>query len=843
MRTILLFGLLLVAFWAILWTPSSTELTPIEVPSQPSLTQGKWKGITPSAPIADTVVREKEMHPDREGKSAVLVVDHATLEPVEDAVVHVAFQHPLVESWRANRYGYWDAFPEAELKVGKGIRTTRAGIAWVPTPPEGALLTAWKGEAAGRAEILGKENRLVIALHPDPPIQIRAQRQDGTPLAGVQVGIWSSYRSGYPALTTLTDSEGNATLFAPRLHFLEAPNRVYRIGLSEIVPQESTRVPFRDLPLENILTEPPSSRIELRLVDVQGQAYSSMIGIRILIDRGQYQRSMTITPKEGAILLPPLPLDTDVNLEFDTDGRFPDDDLELAIRSPRNHGEVLPQEVVVPRRCVEIQVQAQFPKDVEARPWAAWVELQHAANPRRIEDKRKMQFDAEGRGTIPLSVDPEDAKQEFRLKVAIRPRDPGPYRYGFSAPFTIPSQSPLEVHLDLPSVGFKGTVMDQDGNPVKGATVKVSPHAPPGKSPPYASESAPTDDQGAYSWRREGFLHGGTAKVQLLGRTIAEQEIAPGQSICDFTTVRPDFIVEGRLTLPSYLDGQLTLVLDQGNRKHQRQLRGSLIGFPFQFPVSSQETCRLSLESWLHGTLAVIEEVRPWREGEEGDSRLSYWNLKDAFHLASVELRVGAEPVKHYSVDLPGVPPHELRNFYSTVYHPSNTLMISTEEGRRVLLLDGIPSRILVTGPEIQPLEVDVHPGHQVVQAVAGANGSFLIRGIDNIPAGIDLVCFASPVDTDSRDLRMEQILRKRLDFSRRFQVPGEWTLEVVLYKTGYWGGCFPAHARRQLILDGVHEKIHFRVDPNMGDFQIEIGVDPEMVASFGKVYGDDGSD
>lgn len=828
--------LLLVLFTATLvWWPTPSSLPVAESNLAQPTTSLHSEAVTDFSverehvPIetVDSLERDKNM-------VRVEVLNAKSLEPVLGAQVFVSADNLLVHSWQRQRYGKRPKLSEETLHNGEGVPTDSLGVAWIPKPSANSLVVVWNGAFAGRAAATGKDDHFTILLHHDPPIEIVAKRMDGSPLTNTEVGLFSGSRSGSPKLTTTTDHQGRAVLLAPRLHFMKEPTGLYRIGMTNLVPAEVKSVPFSQLPHTVEIVEEPSSFIRLQLQDPNGDPYLASGKVRVLLDRGQYQRSIPIAPGSGELLLPPLPLGRTIRLFLDFEGAH-FKDLELNLQSPARAGEVVKEVVLVPMISHEYKIQVSRPNDLDELPPKALVRLKHASEDKQRESKAEMVLDKNGRGSVYLGISPKHLNEAMLIEVDVRPASPGPYRFGFSKPFQVPFLETVSIELDRPFPLVLGSVRDLEGHALEGASVGIYRRHSATRVSSTSYQKAETKHDGAYTIRSHNLPEQGVVKVFYQGRKVASQEFDAGLSTYDFEVARNPFILKGTVTLPSTLHDGVTLRMDQNGVETEVNLKAPVVGQSFRLELLSDEPGQLYLSRYPMGDFAILDDVQPSLPGQQGDQKLAHWDLRDALPLASVDVRIGARSIREYSIDRTGVDPRSWGRMSDTMYHAENNLRVRTAEGNQFLLIDGNSTRVMLSGPELSPMEIELRPGHQIIQAVPGAKGMLTIRGIESIPEGVDIVCFASPVNENSRDLRIAKAIPKDLRLSKWFQEPGPWTLSLVLYPKNNWGGCFPSFRRQDLELNGGVQDLEFTVTQGMGDFDLEIEIDAAVVAAFAK--------
>jgi len=175
--------------------------------------------------------------------------------------------------------------------------------------------------------------------------------------------------------------------------------------------------------------------------------------------------------------------------------------------------------------------------------------------------------------------------------------------------------------------------------------------------------------------------------------------------------------------------------------------------------------------------------VRPVANGNAGDSRLENWNLRDALPLAEVEVRAGDKNIEQFTL-------HPLTHPEGGLF--ADNLMLRTEWGNRYILPDGDQTHAILRGPNIQPKQVKLKPGPQVIEALPGFLGEFHIEAKQTLPEGTMYQVFLSPVNR--RRFPMEDNVN--ICFSSGeigkhfFEEKEQWEVYLSLTNEYFFDGC-----------------------------------------------------
>jgi hypothetical protein len=606
--------------------------------------------------------------PDGAGEALeILVVEGAARSPVVRAEVFVV-EASMPGPWRS----YAAFLTDSELEsLGRRSETDRDGRTNVAPPAGPAAVAARSAAGFAWTEIdPGQPGPVVLALEPDPPVAVRVVDPRGVPVAGASVALRCPLFAGVLVRAT-TGVDGNARLH-PRAYRKLLLERGARVGLSApMLLAERVEVPV-DLellpPQPILLVSPETGSVEVTVVDERGEPWRGEA--RVWMERSATAAGSTDwSPRAAQQEI------TDGHAFFEQVG------LGLELRVGANPRERKESSVTVPgptnpgqRVGVRLEVGGAVPVLVgrildPARKPIAGAELKLDARFGNGGMGVACATDSGGRFRQAFDASGFEISEASDLRLVARRPGGEAYHGSIAQPRLRVGENDLgDVVLARSSVVASGIVVDEDGEPVRRASVSFLRDAIPG--PGYWGtrlEEVLTDALGRFEWRAQ-------VEVDAIGVRVSAQGLAG-----------PDTQV-----VPVGTDG-LLFVLTRGG-----WIAGRVLFTPQLWP---------SLEVWREGEQVIAPFSTGWTR-DRGEFRLgplpagTYslacgypWTAERAW-IDGIVVEAGLEGTD------PRLDPLDLRAFLPTV-----ALTILDREGRSV------PDPVILLQDSRSGELVSAHPG------------------------------------------------------------------------------------------------------------------------------------
>ncbi len=549
-----------------------------------------------------------------------------------------------------------DGFPPAvaaERRLrerGWHTRTGPDGVAIVPRASLARSVLARTGSKSALMRLDVREDSLTVALQPDLPCDVRVVQADGAPAPGIDVvmGIVRGGTTSFDERPTRSGPDGVAKLGNLRLLPFIGPGMAIACEARGVIaPDCRLVVPFESIEAERRrplgdLRLPAMGRLLVSIVDRRGQPIQGRATVRVSLDARQRvpPRAMR-TPVTRAqefdavepILIPRIALGEPVMVEGRRAGlpslrktvtvTDPDEPLVVALRLPFN---VVP----VVGRLVD---DASRPLGPEWRVDATVVTESGAsatASARMLDD---------GAFTFPHQLKRDDPPRRVQFVVH---RFLNPLSFEGEGSFTAPiPEDAAKIDLgtivlaQIPVVAA-GLVVDEDGEPVEGASVDVVRPDRAELTNEDGSEWTVDAELGSPTGYDGRFVLRGRMKVPTLrlrasvdGFTFEPVEVANGAKDVRLTVSR-GVVLSGRLAPPSgFRPTEFTLVARVTPTRAERAVDSTrfatiLPDGRFRFPPLpvGEATVYLRHENAATIALRVVDGVVLPKAGSVIDSRL-----------------------------------------------------------------------------------------------------------------------------------------------------------------------------------------------------------------------------
>ncbi|MGB0952033.1 MAG: carboxypeptidase-like regulatory domain-containing protein [Planctomycetota bacterium] len=698
------------------------------------------------------------------------------------------------------------------------------GIARTPHPNAADLLLGKDGERFGFVEPDGLQQQARLDLYWDPPIHIHLVDERGSPLPHREVGLLAGKSQPSVRLKATTDAHGNAVLHAPRLHLKNWKRTSFSLGLCSpgAMPQTES-VPYNLIPRQATLVAPPESILQIDFLDPSGEPFlgQAVIEISAKVNRKWTVWHRILTPQDAGVLrIEGVPLQTELTLKFGFRTQYTLYREKVTVQSPSAPGEALRIEYEAPGTAVTLPFQL---LDWDGEPVSGMniqASVMAAENERQRFASRQVRVDGDGRGALSFHL-PE---QDLDLVLHVQGRRQNGERVTALLPLAPEhlTESPTVAYPQWngPPIYAAGTVIDEHGDPAGNVDVWIvrTPTNYNSGITPWRMRTGPDGrfvirkkDEGK-SWKLQASWSG----VEIDGPTVT-----PGEEGHLLQLPSTPFRIEGFISLPSYAGDQFSLSFVQGDQASKITPKKIPDGVSFEIAVATSEpgTLRLSHHRW--ETMATLDSVIPVPVGGKGDPRIVHWDLREAFPLAEIEVHIGGKEVKQYALHpIPKSTENQELGYYD--------LSVFTGKGRSILLVDGDPSRLLLSGQDLWDSEVEVVPGHQIIQGIPARRAIFKLSPDVELPSGVQYKIYGEPVEKDIFDSDDVRLLSKDGAFDEvNFHRPDQWKFYLNL--TADEASMYSYKPR--LKVAGVDED-PFLVDipEGSGPFEVILPIDPADV-------------
>jgi hypothetical protein len=498
----------------------------------------------------------------------------------------------------------------------------------------------------------GKEHTL--KLWPDQTWTALTIDSSGKPLTAIPVAIQKtivSRGSKWFAIRSISNSNGIARLphVQSLTRYTKSGDIVKVLPMVPLLEDLGVTVDLASPPPQPIVFElPQMGRLEIELLDEHGEILASDFDLHLAIDSnpisGRSQDELFAACSQPGLVT------------FRSPGQrgktsFPYVGLGLNFvvdLYSKQHGSIygFGRGPAHPGETAVIQVQKPAPSGFQMRlvdehkqplPFASWtmsVNMEHDGHGRGTGESGK----TNALGITFLEMEPDwlDALQtatEAKAELTVFSHNPAAL---WKATFPLPTGSAAQsntlgdvVVLEKDAVEIHGTVLDEQGGPVKGAFFSLQEFIFEDGTQHWSTiDVAVTDDSGAFHYferKPQGDARYGVSKRGFLMLT------ADGipESDARFTLSR-GLQIEGKIQLPAWLQGtRMNLFVSNANRK-SRHFARNFNNKTGSFKIEGLEATPfgLSLLSQTHGIiLGNMESVFPWESGAAPDSRLVNWIL------------------------------------------------------------------------------------------------------------------------------------------------------------------------------------------------------------------------
>lgn len=752
--------------------------------------------------------------------------------PIAGAEVYIYPESKLLRHWNVRG---WSDFPtspmdpQAEGALGPFL-ADELGWANVPTPGPGDLVVARLGDFHGFLEPRNAPEVNHLPMYSDPPIHVQALDENGEPFANQTVVLAAS---SWVRLNATTDENGRAQFHAPRLHLRNELNRHYSISLraAALLP-EIGPMPFADLPHEVTVHQVTGSGIRLKFELPDGSPYLGEASVKISSQRvwRSLHWSQELTPAhQGVQEIGPIALDTEVNLKFEFFGRYAYRDFDMKVKSPSAPGEIVEVTVPCPGNNLTIPFRLLAPDGSPAAGQVVSLSLMEGGKDGCLWSKEKTVTDKDGRGVATMRID--EASFAEAEDVVIYAQATLPNMRAWSEGETsiqdvlhneaIPE---VEVRITHRPLLAGGIVQDENGDSLQGATVFLV--AEKRKDNPYDFSSGPrTDRGGRFTLRTRIPKEKSMVTARWQGNYPEAQPYVQGSKEHVITFPTAPNVLKGTIHLPDYVRNPPTLTFTNGEETLVLENLRGRENVPFRLFAQSDLPGTLTLTDFSVGVLATFENVQPVAKGETGDSRLGNWDLRNALPLAEVEVRIGDKNIEEFTI-------HPLTHPYGGAF--ADSLMLRTEWGHRYILPAGDQTIAILRGPKIQPMQVRLKPGHQIIDAAPGFRGEFHIEAKQALPKGTWYKIYLKPVTPHTSFLEddVRIILNSGEVGEHIFEEREQWEIYLSLTNKYFYDGCNMIN--RSLPLDitlGAAGPYILDIPDDKSSFSITLKVDEDQLA------------
>jgi hypothetical protein len=758
----------------------------------------------------------------------VRTYDPKTHSPVAGAEVFLFPNSKLLVQWKANRSGMRVAAeldPIAEGALGPFL-TDALGWAALPAPTPGDLILAQAEDFYGFyiPETASAKGQLPMYL--DPPIQIQAVTEKGAPLANQQVAL---FVGNSPRLTATTDEAGRTQFQFPRLQLRNKLNRSYSIGLfgGATVP-EIGPFPFADLPHEITLHEQLGAGIRVHVERPDGQPYWGAAELTFVTrtQNGYQYWYKNLTPEQKGVLeFASITPNTKVEVRIDFDGKLYSKETSFKLQSPARVGDFLDHTIQSPGREYAIPFRLRKPDGSAAAGMRVVLSLRTEGTNNNTWSKRGTMTNGNGKAVISLMVPHAELTKAEDVILYAQAWLPGDKSWSDGQcsiqqalrSGTIPE---VELTIDARPLLAAGVVQDENGEPVEGAMIILQDESRKNQ-PPYDFVSGPKSSaDGSFVMRGRLPKKESVLVASWQGNHLLAQPFTLGAE--DHVLILPaaPYVVEGILHLPDYVSSQPNLSFDNGKEKLLIQLSGSPESIPFRLFTQSDAAGTLSLSTYPTGEIATLENVKPILKSQASEKHHLDWDLRESLLLAEVEVMLGSQRVQEFSLK----PLHAGPSMFDTSHFG-----MRTEWGPRFLLPEGDQTLAMLRGPLIQPMQVQLHSGHQVIQAIPGIRGEFHIAADQELPKGTTYRLYASPVI--SRGIFLEEDFEFRLSSGEVgehiFQQAEQWEISLSLGNKYFYSSCTGFNYPLPLDLNGeLDGPLIIDVPAGQTNFSVTLQVD-----------------
>lgn len=613
------------------------------------------------------------------------------------------------------------AFDAVALGASGPFQSDADGFVQLPEPEDGTTFLARIEEK----ELYGswqpasdaRQSAQVIALYEDPPILIKVRDHAGQPVEGYPIALQTGGSTLRPYLYAISDAQGLAELHTPRLHMNQDVQQPFRLGsmIQGRLPEWGP-LPFAELPREETLTAAAAASLTVHVRTPDGQPFLGLTEVNLAYRKKRPRTSWTRTlsiEDAGVVHFPLVAPETEMRItakylngrnsqsreSFTTPGAGQEHVIELNAPS---------EEIAMALRL----------EDTEGNPLALgktyvdWGAVSLESGKRERIAREAAETDEAGNLSILLlpTADLEQGYGEQDLVVHWTDPDLGLRWTGHAALGIAQADLELPFHsieMEADPILAAGHVLDSEGRPIEGARIEIQEA---GMDHGWASTYGRRVDSAADgSFVIQGEIPEASLEFKTYwdGYRVAPIGVDPGRED-HLIQVKPrEHVIEGMLLLPAFLEAHYVHFSDgEEDFTSTIEIHGGVAHF--QVRTTGPAPGTLTLSGRPLGAMATLEKVAPVLPGQPSDPRLAPWDLRSEFGLAEVELRLGSETLQDFEVKAPLTSNGRTR---------SRSIEIYTEWGQRFLIPGTEGIRATVSHERIRPLEVELRPGKQVLQA------------------------------------------------------------------------------------------------------------------------------
>lgn len=550
-------------------------------------------------------------------------------------------------------------------------------------------LSRWAGAEAdglwGTARLLESDMRKTvrIAVASNRSLTVKVVNAKGAAQADVRVQFAGArYGSLNTLLEAKTDRSGTAILENvndPQLHFYQSGGFVLLAG-NPASPPAGQLKPLSEIPLVSELVLGETARLELKIVDLAGNSIGESRAVNLrLVESGKdpvketRTKAFTHTQQSegGRCVFTEVPIDRPIAVEIDFEEVG---DIEVFAIEPLKKGETrkltLRQVNNHPSLSCRVLDADGTPLANQLVTFAILGDLEYQARiPLQSLD---VLLDENGVGQILLAQAKmekgDDVIFERLLSVTLPPKDDSPMITGnmdISKEFAPGNHDLGDLSLQAKSRVAFGQVVDAIGKPIAGVRVSLSQSKNRQLS---ATSSAIYSDHfgGSVITGADGSFElldirqpKGKAEINVYKKGYPRVKTDwLGAYSAHHVVIDAGLIIQGEVLLPDVVSKRGLQVLfhpgsPTGEDAYSKYSHHSASGGEFRINGLPSELGYIEIGvggAWPFPVLATIENVHPWRQGEEGDERLLPLDLRDSLHVFHVDVvDEGGQPISSVS--------------------------------------------------------------------------------------------------------------------------------------------------------------------------------------------------